>query len=157
LGARFQGFIIVQRQWVYLEGIFSSINQEIKDILPVETARFASIDSEFSSMLRKVYKSPLVLDVVNITNIQTVMERLSSQLTNIQKSLGDYLEKERSKFPRFYFIGDEDLLEILGNGRNLKRIIPHFKKLFGFSNVLIKDNQILCIISMEGETVIKSF
>lgn len=31
-----------------------------------------------------------------------------------QKALSDFLEEKRSAMPRFYFIGDEDLLEILG-------------------------------------------
>lgn len=35
-----------------------------------------------------------------------------------QKALNDFLEEKRSKFSRFYFIGDDDLLEILGQAKN---------------------------------------
>lgn len=38
---------------------------------------------------------------------------MSDNLAKVQKALGDYLEKQRSQFARFYFIGDEDLLEII--------------------------------------------
>lgn len=36
------------------------------------------------------------------------------QLERCQKALSDFFEEKRSAMPRFYFIGDEDLLEILG-------------------------------------------
>lgn len=142
----------VQRQWVYLEGIFSG-NQDIMQVLPIESNRFVSVDAEFLNMLRKVYKSPLVFDVINIPNIHKSMDRLSDLLSSIQKSLGEYLERERKSFPRFYFVGDEDLLEILGNARNMPRIIPHFKKMFGFSSIQIIDDQIFAVSSKEGEVV----
>ncbi len=40
------------------------------------------------------------------------------------------MEEKRSKFPRFYFIGDDDLLEILGQSQNPAVINNHLKKLF---------------------------
>lgn len=47
-----------------------------------------------------------------------------------QKALSDFLEEKRNKFPRFYFIGDDDLLEILGQSQNPAVIQQHLKKLF---------------------------
>lgn len=40
------------------------------------------------------------------------------------------LQEKRSAFPRFYFIGDDDLLEILGQATNPTVIQSHLKKLF---------------------------
>jgi len=40
------------------------------------------------------------------------------------------LEEKRGKFPRFYFLGDDDLLEILGQSQNPEVIQMHLKKLF---------------------------
>ena len=107
-------WIDVQRQWVYLEGIFSG-SADIKHLLPVESARFQNINTEFLAVMKKVYKSPFVVDVMNIQGIQKSLERLADLLNKIQKALGEYLERERASFPRFYFVGDEDLLEIIGN------------------------------------------
>ncbi|WVQ81477.1 hypothetical protein IAT38_003601 [Cryptococcus sp. DSM 104549] len=151
----FDVWIDVQRQWVYLEGIFSG-SADIKHLLPVESARFQNINSEFLTVMKKVNKSPFVLDVLNIPGIQKNLERLADLLTKIQKALGEYLEKERSSFPRFYFVGDEDLLEIIGNSKDIRRIMKHLKKMFaGISTLQLdeEETQLLGFSSREGEEV----
>ncbi|KAL8732460.1 MAG: hypothetical protein Q9166_002673 [cf. Caloplaca sp. 2 TL-2023] len=150
----FDVWIDVQRQWVYLEGVFTG-NADIKHLLPVESSRFQNINSEFYALLKKVYKSPSVLDVLNITGVQKSLDRLAELLNKIQKALGEYLERERTSFPRFYFVGDEDLLEIIGNSNDITRISKHFKKMFaGISSlVLDQESTILGFRSKEGETV----
>lgn len=64
-------------------------------------------------------KAPLILEVINIKGVQQTLERLADLLTKVQKALGEYLERQRSSFPRFYFVGDEDLLEIIGNSKDV--------------------------------------
>ena len=148
-------WIDVQRQWVYLEGIFSG-SADIKHLLPVESSRFQNINSEFLTVMKRVYKSPFVLDVLNIQGIQKSLERLADLLNKIQKALGEYLERERSSFPRFYFVGDEDLLEIIGNSKDIVRIMKHLKKMFaGISTVTLDEEvtQIQGMASREGEEV----
>ncbi len=59
-------------------------------------------------------------------------------------------------FPRFYFIGDDDLLEILGQATNPVVIQSHLKKLFAGINAVIfnSDNtEIVAMKSLEGEIV----
>ncbi|KAL8952356.1 MAG: hypothetical protein Q9222_001736 [Ikaeria aurantiellina] len=150
----FDVWIDVQRQWVYLEGVFTG-NADIKHLLPVESSRFQNINSEFYTLLKKVYKSPFVLDVLNISGIQKSLDRLAELLNKIQKALGEYLERERASFPRFYFVGDEDLLEIIGNSNDIMRISKHFRKMFAGINGLSLDEEstIICFSSKEGETV----
>jgi dynein heavy chain 1 len=148
-------WIDVQRQWVYLEGIFSG-SADIKHLLPVESSRFQNINSEFLTVMKKVNKSPFVLDILNIPGIQKNLERLADLLTKIQKALGEYLEKERSSFPRFYFVGDEDLLEIIGNSKDIRRVMKHLKKMFaGISTLQLdeEETQLLGFASREGEEV----
>lgn len=102
----FNVWMDVQRQWVYLEGIFTG-SAEIKHLLPTETNRFQSISQEFTGIMKTVTKSPNALEVTAIPNITQSLERLQDLLNKIQKALGEYLERERTMFPRFYFVGDE--------------------------------------------------
>ncbi|KAJ8935144.1 hypothetical protein NQ314_012962 [Rhamnusium bicolor] len=156
INALFDVWIDVQRRWVYLEGIFSG-SADIKTLLPVETSRFQSISSEFLGLMKKVSKSPMVMDVLNIPGVQRALERLADLLGKIQKALGEYLERERTSFPRFYFVGDEDLLEIIGNSKNIARLQKHFKKMFaGVASILLnEDNTVITgIASREGEEVV---
>lgn len=150
----FDVWIDVQRQWVYLEGVFSG-NADIKHLLPIESSRFQNINSEFFAVLKKVYKSPFILDVLTIPNAQKSLERLAELLNKIQKALGEYLERERVSFPRFYFVGDEDLLEIIGNSNDTLRIAKHFKKMFaGLSGLVMDDDSVITgFTSKEGEEV----
>lgn len=150
----FDIWIDVQRQWVYLEGVFTG-NADIKHLLPIESSRFQNINSEFFTVMKKVYKQPFVLDVLNISGVQKSLERLAELLNKIQKALGEYLERERVTFPRFYFVGDEDLLEIIGNSNDTLRIAKHFKKMFaGLSGLIVEEEHVISgFTSKEGEEV----
>eukprot|EP00105_Crassostrea_gigas_P045649 XP_019929797.1 PREDICTED: cytoplasmic dynein 1 heavy chain 1 isoform X11 [Crassostrea gigas] len=156
INALFDVWIDVQRRWVYLEGIFTG-SADIKALLPVETSRFQGVSTEFLALMKKVTRSPLVMDVVNIANVQKQLERLSDLLGKIQKALGEYLERERASFPRFYFVGDEDLLEIIGNSKNVARLQKHFKKMFaGVATITLNEDnsQVTGLLSKEGEEVV---
>ena len=55
-----------------------------------------------------------VLSIVGRPGLRNQLGTMVDQLQRCQRSLNEYLEEKRDAFPRFYFIGDEDLLEILG-------------------------------------------
>ncbi|PWA00630.1 hypothetical protein BB558_003315 [Smittium angustum] len=151
----FDVWIDVQRQWVYLEGIFSG-SADIKHLLPIESSRFQNINTEFLAVMKRVYKSPYVLDVLNLPNIQRSLERLLDLLGKIQRALGEYLERERMSFPRFYFVGDEDLLEIIGNSKDVSRIQKHLRKMFaGIASIELNNDEssIIGMSSRQGEQI----
>ncbi|KAF1990825.1 hypothetical protein K402DRAFT_460233 [Aulographum hederae CBS 113979] len=150
----FDVWIDVQRQWVYLEGVFTG-NADIKHLLPNESNRFQGINSEFLDVMKKVSKSSFVLDVLGIPGVQKSLERLAEHLNRIQKALGEYLERERVSFPRFYFVGDEDLLEIIGNSNDTSRIAKHLRKMFaGISGLATTEDSVITgFSSKEGEEI----
>ena len=49
---------------------------------------------------------------------------------------------------RFYFVGDEDLLEIIGNSKNIPRLQKHFKKMFaGVASIVLNEDDSLVVCS----------
>ncbi|EGG00357.1 uncharacterized protein MELLADRAFT_93352 [Melampsora larici-populina 98AG31] len=48
------------------------------------------------------FKSPYVLDVLQIPEVLKTLDKLLESLRKLQKALGEYLERERSSFPRCY-------------------------------------------------------
>jgi len=54
---------------------------------------------------------------------------ISAELDKCTQSLTNYLDSKKMSLPRFYFISDDDLLEILGTS-DPKAIQPHLLKLY---------------------------
>ncbi|KDO30766.1 hypothetical protein SPRG_04667 [Saprolegnia parasitica CBS 223.65] len=150
----FDFWIDVQRRWVYLEGIFFG-SADIKQQLPKEYARFQSVDNEFVSTMKRVTHKPLILEVSSIPNLLHTLERQQDMMGSIQRALGEYLERQRAAFPRFYFVGDEDLLEMIGNSKEPKQIQRHLNKMFaGVAALEMNDaGAIIGLVSKEGEVV----
>jgi dynein heavy chain 1 len=125
LRAAFDSWVDVQRRWVYLEGILFG-SSDIKAQLPGEWSRFKSVDTEFVALMRRIANKPFAMEVLNIDNLQRTLERLGNLMGVIQRALGEYLEKQRNDFSRFYFLGDDDLLEIMGNSGEPGKVLTHW-------------------------------
>ncbi|KAJ3309792.1 Cytoplasmic dynein 2 heavy chain 1 [Boothiomyces sp. JEL0838] len=140
----------IQRKWVYLEPIFS------KGALPSEQARFSRIDEDFRSIMQSIKSDPRIVSITTFPNIKSILNTLQDQLDRCQKALNEFLEEKRSKFARFYFLGDDDLLEILGQAQNPQIIQTHLKKLFAGVHSVEFDadsRHIVAMKSLHGEVV----
>ncbi|KAM4566457.1 cytoplasmic dynein 2 heavy chain 1 isoform 3-T3 [Odontesthes bonariensis] len=140
----------IQRRWVYLEPIFG------RGALPREEARFKRVDEDFRSIMSDIQRDSRVVSLSSRAGIRSSLVTILDQLQRCQKSLNEFLEEKRSAFPRFYFIGDDDLLEILGQATNPSVIQSHLKKLFAGIHSVLFDEQcehIVAMCSLAGEVV----
>jgi dynein heavy chain 2 len=143
----------IQRKWVYLEPIFG------RGALPAEEARFKRVDEDFTDIMALIAGDPKLFNLADHRihpNLNDKLRSMLDQLERCQKALADFLEAKRQAMPRFYFIGDDDLLEILGQAKNPAVIQSHLKKLFqGIHRVEMNPNftQITAMVSSVGEVV----
>lgn len=120
---------LVQKQWMYLENIFIG-TEDIRKQLPKESSTFDEVDKKWSDIIRQIIRNPNALLACYAPNLIERLSEMNIQLEKIQKSLDMYLETKRQCFARFYFLSNDDLLEILGNAKNPSAIQPHLKKCF---------------------------
>ena len=143
----------VQAQWLYLEPIFAS--DDIKKQMPKEAERFAKVDGVFRSTVAKCLEDPKVLVFTRTEGLLNSLKESFDLLELINKGLNAYLEQKRLYFPRFFFLSNDELLEILAETKDPLRVQPHLKKCFEAIAKLSFDDQLVIhgMISSETELV----
>ena len=108
----------VQRKWMYLESIFIG-SEDIRKQLPAESALFDDVNSSWRRTTKELLDAGTAYKGTHAAGMLERLSAMDSGLDRIQKSLDEYLETKRQAFPRFYFLSNDDLLEILGQARRM--------------------------------------
>ena len=121
-------WINCQRNWLYLQPIFTS--EDIVRQLPVEGKRFSTMEKIWRKVMKIAHDQPNVITLCPDSRILNNLRECNNLLEQVQKGLSEYLETKRQSFPRFFFLSDDELLEILSQSKNPVAVQPHLKKCF---------------------------
>lgn len=139
LGTVNEVFIIfqnIQRTWSYLEPLFIG-SDEVKRELPEDAFRFAGIDLDVRQTLQKAWNVKNIRLSCTVDGLPAYLEQIMQRLELCQKSLTDFLDGRRRQFPRFYFVSEADLLDILSNGSAPHKILVHTPKIYLSTKTLV--------------------
>lgn len=114
----------IQHAWTYLEPLFIN-SEEVKRELPEDTKRFHLINERMIAILHHAWTVKIIKEVCLQRRFLELISDLQKQQDACKKSLGEYLDGKRMKFPRFFFISEEDLLDILSNSAQPVKVLRH--------------------------------
>ena len=144
-----------QGKWLHLEPIFRC------NTFPDQSKKFMRLDKDIRELMEKIDSHPKVFDLSDSNmhpNILNSLNQYLEELDDHKKMIAIFLEEKRFGMPRFYFLGDEGLLEILGHSKSTSKVRPYLKYLFQAVDSFGVDyndgfHQVSSISSAEGEQV----
>ncbi|EGR31243.1 hypothetical protein IMG5_115030 [Ichthyophthirius multifiliis] len=145
-----------QRNWLYLEPILTS--PYATKMMPKEAKIFNAADANWKRLMKQLKdnsNAKKLADDYKSRSHYNMLKNNNITFEVIQKALDELLERKREVFQRFFFLSNDELLEILSQAKNLKSVIPHLRKCF--ENIVKLDfdyqDTATAMISAENERV----
>ena len=114
-------WVIFQRNYLYLSGIFAL--EEITRALPRESKAFLHVQALYSSSTTAFKAAPQVYRISLREHYLTALVRNNLECEGIRAGLVGLLDKKRGHFPRLFFLSNEELVDIVGQGPGLVEAI----------------------------------
>jgi len=148
-----EAWMRVQTGWLYLGPVFGA--GDILKQMPKEGKIFGLVDTAWRALMTNVKEDPLVTETMKMSHLKKNLLEALERIETIKKSLTGYLNAKRLFFPRFFLLSDSELLEILSQAKDPKRIQGFLPKIFeGISRLEFSENMdISHVVSKEGETI----
>lgn len=143
-------------QSLWLEAAFCM--NDVAKKLPTEAKRFHAVDKNYLKTMKKACEVTSVIQCCGSDWVQNFLPVVMSQLQLVFKSMSNYLDQKRNAFPRFYFVSDHCILDLMANSRdsdllqyNMHLVFPGCRKMLleELPNCL----SIVGLVTSGGETV----
>lgn len=112
--------------------------------------------SHFSGVMRNTAKAPLVLIATSQSGLLTHLRESNATMDTIWHSLESYLDSKRMRFPRFFFLSNEEIFEIMSQIHDPTSIEPYLSKCFDKISGLVfsqQKSEVNGMINVSGETL----
>lgn len=124
----FDEWMHVQTIWLALLPLFTTPSIIVQ--MPDEAVLFDEVDSIVRYNIQLAMRKPKVMEVVNDQNLLDGMQIANQNLDVINAGINVYLENKRDYFPRFYFMSNGEMLQILSETKNPLHVQPYLSKCF---------------------------
>lgn len=143
----------VQSTWLYLLPIFSS--KYVVAQMPDEGRLYVNVDQTYKRYMQLVAQDSIVIKIAPQTGLLESMQMANEMLEKITVGVNNYLEKKRLYFPRFFFLSNDEMLEILSETKDPLKVQPHLIKCFeGINRLEFNESlEALAMISVEKEKI----
>lgn len=118
-----------QTNWCRLEPIFMQ-SDDIRSQLPEDSKRFEMLDNSWKDLMMEASRSSLIVEICTADGRAQTLEDITDALDTCERSLNDYLEQKKKAFPRFYFVANGALLDILSNGNTPLKVAEYLGDVF---------------------------
>lgn len=149
----------LQQAWTYLQPVFGA--QDFLRQMPTEGRSFRQVDKFWRELMERTFENSAALEITREENLSTRLKESCDLLDEVQKGLNDYLEAKRLGFARFFFLTNDELLEILTAMQEPRPAQHHMKMCFSGIRCLeflpetddiLKTARACAMVSTEGES-----
>jgi dynein heavy chain len=149
-------WIATQTLWQYLKPIFAS--DDINRQIPTIGRQFKEMDQAWSVQVQDLAQSTSVMNLSTVPDLFDKFHNWKVCLEQVVFHLNEYLDMKRAAFPRFYFLSNDELLEILSHTKDPMAVQLHLPKCFdGIARLhFSKQSPLLHIFGMmsgDGESI----
>lgn len=119
---------------------------------PAERRRFEVAAGRFEAAVARLAEEKRIGAVLDFDDYREFFPRLTQQFESAERALGNFVEEKRRKTPRFYLLGDAELLDFLGSKNPSSSLDQVVEKMFpGSVGLILSGSQVVGIRSSLGE------